>query len=461
MGAVIATDRDDTAVVDGDGGDSLTYRQLAERVPERIAELDPPRHGLTFLRAASTLETVVDYLALRQAGAAVVLLDPTLAADVMDRMAAQYRPELVLGPGNLLDGYERVDDGGHAVDRRRAKCASPIDWIEPVSVLLPTSGSTGSPKLVQLSDENLNVNALDISDALAIDEGDRGLAPLPLFYSYGLSILNSHLAVGAATVLTTSSPLRPEFWNVVRTNAATSIPGVPYSYEMFRRVGMLGMDLPTVRYLTQAGGKLAAEQILEFHDGLAEQGRRFHIMYGQTEASPRMSTLPSHDLPDHADSVGPALAHGRFEISEPDQTGIGEVLYEGPNVMLGYADDRADLGVRSQFGALSTGDLGLLDECGRLVITGRIKRIAKLFGTRVSLQDIESQISGRRLVAAVEGKNRITVFVEGEPDDLVAAAKTMERRLQVPPRTIRVVGIDQLPRNANGKVDYRSLSDEQ
>ena len=208
--------------------------------------------------------------------------------------------------------------------------------------------------------------------------------------------------------------------------------------------------------MTQAGGKLATDRVLEVHAGLSSMGKSFYVMYGQTEASPRMSVLPPEDLPEHAHTAGFALQHGKFMIGDPDDDGVGEVLYRGPNVMIGYAEQRADLGVRSVFGALHTGDLGALDPDGRLVITGRLKRIAKLFGNRVSLHDVESHFAFLGPVAAVEEEDGIRVFHEGRADP-GSAPREMERILKVPPRTVRLEPVVELPRNANGKIDYKAL----
>jgi acyl-CoA synthetase (AMP-forming)/AMP-acid ligase II len=458
------------AIVSGDTGDELSYDELRSRVDARAADFARQTSGsltndVVFLQAESTIDAVVDYLALRAAEVPVVMLDPAMAEADLDRLIASYRPAAVLRASRPIDGYSSATtQDAERFELRRDNDEAPVSWAERAAVLLPTSGSTGNPKLVQLTAQNLDVNAADIATVLGITGDDRGLAPLPLFYSYGLSILNSHLAAGATAVLSTASPLRPEFWDVVSGQQVTSIPGVPYSYEMFRRAGLLDRNLTSVRYMTQAGGKLPKDQVVEFHAGLAAKDCKLFVMYGQTEAAPRMSTLPSDDLPSSAGSVGFALPSGRFDIVDADDSGTGEVVYEGPNVMIGYVNSRADLGVRTQHGGLRTGDLGHLDDDGRLFITGRLKRMAKLFGTRVNLDDIEATFAAAAPVAAVEGKNSITVFIEGADDEGVDANKTeakqLERKLRVPPRTIRVSSIEQLPLTGNGKIDYRRLTDD-
>jgi len=437
----------DLALIEADSGLQMTYGELQAQIAARAAEISALASdgGLALQKVELTAESVISLLALREAGIPVVLCDPAIDDDELKSLQQRYIIDLVVH-------NETVTSTGQHVEART--------WGEPVEVLLRTSGSTGNPKLVQLTGASLNTNAVDIVEALGITSGDRGLAPLPLHYSYGLSILNSHLAAGACTVLTTASPIRPEFWEAIEEYSVSSLPGVPYSYEMYRRAGIEKRLAPSVRYLSQAGGKLKRPLVDYMRKLLADRNCDFFIMYGQTEAGPRMSVLPSSELEAHPDSAGYAMASGRFDIHEPDAEGVGEVVYTGPNVMIGYAGSDADLGVRTLDGSLSTGDLGRLDAEGRLYITGRIKRIAKLFGIRVNLDDIEAHFSGLGSIAAVERTNYLEVLVERTLDAELAASlvSELEQRLGVPPRSVRVSTIEELPLNANGKIDYRSLS---
>jgi acyl-CoA synthetase (AMP-forming)/AMP-acid ligase II len=222
-------------------------------------------------------------------------------------------------------------------------------------------------------------------------------------------------------------------------------------------VGVLDLHLPHLRSMTQAGGRLDVDTVRRYHHGLAAAGRRFHVMYGQTEATSRMSVLDPEDLPEHAGSVGRPVPGGGFRIDDLGG-GVGEVIYRGPNVMLGYANGRPDLARPDELGGtLATGDVGRLDDEGRLWLTGRLKRIVKLYGERVSLDDVEQLARPwGPAVAAETGPDRLAVFVEGDVPD--GAARVLERRLGVPPRTVEVVGVDELPRTASGKVDYARLA---
>jgi acyl-CoA synthetase (AMP-forming)/AMP-acid ligase II len=440
---LIAVEDARPALLDGDTGWRCSYAQLAATVRRRADELADYTGGVVLLGAPSSVAPVVDYLALTSVGATVALLDPDTKAETIERWRDAYAADAAWGFTQAAPSFRIAHD---------TDCGAAEE-----SVLLPTSGSTGNAKFVRLSAANVVANARQIAQALHLDPEQRALAHLPLFYSYGLSVLNSSLVAGACVVLTRASALRPEFWTVMREAAVTTLPGVPYSYEMYRRVGLADMDLPALRHLTQAGGRLATERVLELHRTFAHRGVALWIMYGQTEATARIAVLPATELPEGAGSVGYAIPDGTLTIAEADATGEGEVVYRGPNVMLGYATTRAQLGTGDELGGvLRTGDLGRVDGHGRLHVTGRARRIAKVFGTRVNLDDVERTLARFGTVAAVDADDRIGVFIEGngEPNGL---AREMERALDFPPRSVRVFVVDEVPTTPAGKVDYPRL----
>lgn len=438
---LIGRDDDAVALIDAGSGASVTYRELHALLDRRADELRDLAGGVVMLGASSTIATVVDYLTLTAIDATVALLDPASPSSVVEGWRRAYHPDFLSGFANAPASFAR------ASGQPRAR-----EWV-----LLPTSGSTGNPKFVRLSADNVVANARQIVEALRIERTDRALGHLPLFYSYGLSVLNSHLLAGASVVLTTDGGLRPEFWKTMRVYRVSSLAGVPYSYEIYRRAGLLDMDLPYLRRMTQAGGRLAPERVAEFHAALAARNVELWIMYGQTEAAARIAVLPPEELPDAMGSVGYAVPQGHLAIEGPDARGDGEVVYSGPNVMLGYASSRADLGgIDEMKGVLRTGDLGHIDGRGRLVITGRLKRVAKVFGARVSLDDVEAQLRSFGTVAAIDDGDRVAVFIEsGAPVD--GLARRMERALAFPPRSVVVYGVETLPTTAAGKIDYQQL----
>lgn len=431
---------DQPALVDAASSEALSYDRLADRVLSRAESLRHSEGTIVLFGVTNSIDSVVDYLALTGVGATVLLADPSAPTKVIEGWCAAYEPDSVVG-----------------FDLWPNRWGSMSGVRRPESVLLPTSGSTGSPKFVRLSLGNLRANAEQISNALRISSKDRVLAHLPLHYSFGLSVLNSHLVAGATVVLSRSSAIRPEFWDEVAKNAVTSLPGVPYSYEIFKRVGLFRRELPSLSDLTQAGGRLPLDRVLEFHNAMAARGGRLWLMYGQTEATARISVLPPEELPRHAGSVGRSLPGARVWVHEPTFNGTGELHIEGPQVMLGYAERRSDIdGVDRLGGVLETGDVGSIDSEGWITITGRLKRITKIYGTRINLDDVERRLAKFGILVVIDAGEGILVVVEADdpPRDL---SRRMERMLSLPVRSIRVESISALPRTASGKVDYQVL----
>ena len=292
--------------------------------------------------------------------------------------------------------------------------------------MLTTSGSTGSVKLVRLSHENLEANAAAIATYLALGPDDRGVTSLPLHYCYGLSVLHSHLAAGASVALTDLSVTDPCFWGRVRDAGVTGLAGVPYTFDLLDRVGFADMDLPHLRYVTQAGGRMAPERVTHWADTGRRQGWDLYVMYGQTEATARMAYLPPDQALLRPDAVGRAVPGGELRIDRPATAGPdepGEILYRGPNVMLGYAEVPADLALGRTVTELRTGDLGHLDDDGFLHVVGRAGRFLKLFGLRVDLDAAERILADDGVDAVCTGDDEALVVAIESCDGRPATAR--------------------------------------
>ncbi|MBB4687018.1 AMP-binding protein [Amycolatopsis jiangsuensis] len=456
-------------LVDVAGARTLAGDELTAEVTRSARALSALPVGVLFARMSVDLDSVLRYLGAIEARRAIALIDPALDADVLAGLIERFRPAAVLAaPDAEAPAGYRVE-GGHWV-RESADGVAPHPDL---SILLPTSGSTGNPKLVRLSREAVLANAAAIAEVLGIDSAEVAPTCLPLHYSYGVSVLNSHLLRGATVVIEPSGVLGRGFWDAVAEHGITSLSGVPYHYEMLRRLKFDPAKYPTLRTLTQAGGKLRDELITEFNDKMLAVGGRMYVMYGQTEAAPRMTTVPAQRLAEKLGSAGPALPGGAFAIRRDDGSEtthpkiVGEVVYRGVNVMMGYADDEAGLAAGDECGGvLATGDLGYLDEEGYLFITGRLKRIGKVFGNRVSLDDLEQAVRaaavGIDVVAAVPAGDKVVLFAElPEGDGAKAickdAARALSDRLHLHSSGFDVRPIDTVPLLASGKIDYRLL----
>ncbi|WP_305785798.1 AMP-binding protein [Symbioplanes lichenis] len=430
-------------VVDAATGESLDSADVSSAAT--YFDSRPP--GVVFALFATTVPAVARYLGALAAGRPIALLDPGLHEDALHDYVARFEPALVTGVSS-------APPAGYTADGDVWVRETPAAPVHPdLALLLTTSGSTGNPKLVRLSRAALLANTSGIVASLGITPDEVAVTTLPLFYSYGMSVLNSHLLAGATVVLERGGLLQRDFWTVVTDHKVTSLAAVPYQYEMLRRLKFDPAKYPALRTMTQAGGRLRTELVTDFAARMATVGGRLVVMYGQTEAGPRMSALPADRLADKLGSAGLPLPGGSFTI-EDDQ-----VVYRGPNVMMGYASTAADLARGDdQNGVLPTGDLGHLDDEGFLFLTGRLKRIGKVFGVRVNLDDIEKKLAAHGAVAAVAGDDKLHVFVEGADSALSRAVRgELAEFLGTHSSGIDVRGIEALPLLPTGKIDYRSL----
>ncbi|OZM73220.1 AMP-dependent acyl-CoA synthetase [Amycolatopsis antarctica] len=459
---------DGARLVDVAGGHTLAGDELATTVRAEAETLGALPPGVLFARTSVDLRSVVRYLGAFEAGRAIALIDPALDADVLAELVRRFRPAAVLAApeGEAPAGYT-LGDGDWL--RTSAEGVTPHPDL---AVLLPTSGSTGNPKLVRLARTAVLTNAGAIAEVLGIDGDEVAPTSLPLHYSYGLSVLNSHLIRGATVVVEPSGVLGRGFWDAVEAHKCTSLAGVPYHYEMLRRLKFSPEKYPSLRTLTQAGGKLRDDLVTEFNDKIRAVGGRMFVMYGQTEAAPRMATVPAEHLTAKLGSAGPPLPGGEFTVRRDDGEETthpkitGEIVYRGPNVMMGYAENEAELAHGDDLGGtLATGDLGYLDEDGFLFITGRLKRIGKVFGNRVSLDDLEQAVRssgvGIDVVAAVAAGDKVVLFAEKVGKDVCkAASRALSERLHLHTSGFDVRPIDTVPLLASGKIDYRTLEAE-
>lgn len=446
------------------GGREYSYRQLAALSDAHVRHLPHQRRSVGFLGFAADVDLVALYLgALRSGRHVPLLLHPDISPLQLAHLAELYRPEWMAFPHRVAipDGYAARRFGETAGTVLHVATAPDKTAAEPQSelaLLLTTSGSTGSPKLVRLSYQSLASNAAAIAAYLGLRQEDRAIKVLPLSYSFGLSILNSHLEAGGSFVLGEESVMSRPFWEQARASGITSLSGVPATFEMLRRMDLERAGLAKLRMLTQAGGHMQVSLVQHFLDVCERLGLEFFVMYGQTEASPRISYVPPRRLREKLGSVGVPIPGGELEVC-PE---TGELVYRGPNVMLGYAESRDDLALGDvQHGVLRTGDLAKMDEDGFFYITGRSKRFVKISGNRVSLDETE-MLLGRLLqcqIACLGDDDNLIVFVTGgSVPDVDEVRRATQSALRMFLSGLRVVMLPELPLLPSGKVDYSRLA---
>lgn len=421
----------DTAILAvDDQGRQIAYGDLdtlrsnwKERVPGR---------RLVALFCTNDVPCLSAYIGLHAAGHVVLLLSAKLAPAARSQLIDRYRIEAVVD-GEKVEILSEPETDLHA----------------DLTVCLSTSGSTGSPKLVQFSDAQLVSNARSIADYLKLSEDDVPLCHLPIEYSFGLSVLHSHMAIGAKILLTNHSVMQKSFWELFRS--ATNFSGVPFHFEMLLRMRLASQELPNLRMLTQAGGRLAPNVAEALYELACDKGWEFHIMYGQTEAGPRIAWLPFDVMRNNWDKIGKPIPGVSLELADD-----GELIVNSPSVMLGYATERSDLKNGDQLdGRLFTGDVAEeVEDLYRIV--GRKSGFIKLQGNRVSLSDIETRLgeAGFR-VACVGQDDKLTIF--STDNDVEAVRRAAVELFSFPPRSMDIRHLKSLPRGTNDKTDYVAL----
>lgn len=437
----------------------LSAKEFRQDIESARTPFKGAQKELAILAIENSYEFLVLFFALlleRQ----TIMLSGMKTLSELSYLISEYRPKYVFHKSVSPDNEQDVGNLFIGDVLMKEFPLSEISIKDSLcDVLLGTSGSTGSPKFVQLRIDNLVANAKSISKALDIQPSDRAITCLPTSYSFGLSILTSYIFSSASLVIWSKGILDPEFWNLMKREKVTSLSGVPYTYQMLKRMGLSKMDLPDLKVLTQAGGRLAENLVKEFHEISLAKDMRFYVMYGQTEATARITCLPFDKLTEKSGSVGKAIPGGQIKIIHFENENEGEVVYEGPNVMLGYAESRTDLlsGDVAK-GVLHTGDIGYLDPDGFLYITGRLKRIAKVAGIRISLDEVEKMAGDVGPVAAASSDEKIVLF-HHNPDDTIIAncIDNLSKIMKLHRSLFKAQRIDNFPINNNGKIDYIAL----
>ncbi len=433
-------------------GDSYSLSDLASSLAL------PCSRGLAFLYLDNSIESVSLLLHFFRENWAIALLPPNMAVPFKERLELRYQPNLIYDPQrSSLKSYTKAlwrhKTGLFYADRQLEQQLHPN-----LKLLLSTSGTTGSPKFVKLSEDNIIANALSILDYLPISPTDVTPLNLPLFYSYGLSVFTSNSIGGGKLVCTNSEVMQKEFWREMERFGYTSLAGVPYVYELFARLGFLKKDYPHLRYLTQAGGRLNKELLAQFAQYAQEKQLDFFVMYGQTEATARMSFLPPAQLIDKLGAIGKPIKNGQFTI-DPESS---ELHYNGPNVFGGYAEGQADLAHFDPPKSLATGDLARQDQDGYYYITGRLKRIVKLFGIRINLDEVEhlltSQFPGKELVCIGSSDKYISICYVDPNVQQETIKELLFKRVHILPQVIRFQQLPSILRTSNGKIDYHAMT---
>ena len=422
--------------------------------------------SLLFLLCSNCEEAITGYLACLKSGSVPLLINSSINESLLKNLINKYKPNYLWLPKKytISESYLPIFSWG-SYDLVRSIRPITHNIYSDLALLLMTSGSTGSPLLVRQSYSNLNSNTKAIIESLNIASGDKPITTLPFNYTYGLSIINTHIASGCEIVLTDKSIIDKEFWNLINLNKITTFGGVPYTFQMLDRIGFENMDLPSLRTITQAGGKLDKNLSLKFAKICEKKLIDFIVMYGQTEATARMSYLPKGYSISKAGSIGVPIPRGEFTIEDENKNIVtkaeisGELIYKGENVCLGYAECIEDLSKGDENnGFLRTGDIAKFDIDGFYYIEGRIKRYIKIFGNRVSLDEIETIAKENNFNCVCAGREDKLFIISEEYEILSDVKKLISKTTGFHPTSIQTYHIPKIPRNESGKVLYEKLN---
>lgn len=448
-----------------DDGETATYKEL-EDFSRQVGHIIGER-SLVFILCRNIIGSLASYLACLDNKIVPLLLDSSLDKELFINLQKTYKPQYIFMPVDLTNKDNHVTFEKYQYTIIKTNFDEKYSLNNELALLLTTSGSTGSPKVVRLSCENIRSNAESIVQYLELNDSEKPITTLPMHYSYGLSIINSHLMVGATILLTNKTLIQKEFWNFFKAEGATSFGGVPYTYEILNKLRFVRMDLPSLRSMTQAGGKLSLELHKHFAQYASEKHKRFFVMYGQTEATARMAYLPYKKSLEKPGSIGIAIPGGELTLIDTDGKEIiapdvmGELAYKGPNVTLGYAECGADLDRGNErYGILATGDMAKRDADGFYYIIYRKKRFLKIFGNRVNLDEIEQIITSAfpNLYCACAGTDdNMYIFLTNK--DMASKVKTyISEKIKLNPAAFKTVVIDNIPKNESGKTLYVELA---
>ena len=450
------------AAIDDNGG-QLTYGELVWLRGELASVL--PERELVFCLCENRVGALAGFLSLYDCKDVCLLLSAHIDKALLQVLDETYGPSYYWMPEAMAveSGYDRVYGYKSYILCKTGKISP---FLHPdLSMLMTTSGTTGSPKLVRHKYGNIESNARNVAKVFGWTSEERGIIDLPMQYTMGLNVINSHLYAGATVLLVEANLMSPKYWSFVKEQKGSNFTGVPFSYEILNRLRFWKMDLPYLTTMAEGGGKLSDNLFKAFADYAVEKGKRFFATFGTTETSARLAYLPPEKAVTHIGSIGHAIPEGRLilvdenghEIAEADVE--GELRYEGPNVTMGYGTCVDDLAKGDEFcGVYETGDLAKKDADGFFYIVGRKKRFLKLFGLRVSLDQSEKIISEHFNIecACTGDDNQMMIYItqEGLKEEV---RKLISDKTGLMAKSFEVREIESIPRFESGKINYKAL----
>jgi long-chain acyl-CoA synthetase len=455
---------DKIAITDGEHI-KLTYKKIFVEL-KKIKKLLKPK-SLVLIVSENTIGSLLAYIFCIINNHVAIIVDAKTNKKNILKIIKDYKPNYIfLSIKNKYILQKKYEEKYSFFDEvlLKNKFSKKIKLNKNLCLLLSTSGSMGSTKFVKLSKKNLKHNTDSIIKYLKINQKDSAVTNLPISYSYMLSIINTHFEKGGSILVCNYSLVEKKFWQIIKKSKITSFNGVPYTYEILSKIGLKNIKFNKLRYLTQAGGKLEKEIFKEIINFCEKNKLKFFSMYGQTEASPRISYLNPKFSKKKMGSIGQGMVGNKIYIIDKNEKKIqepfkeGEIICEGKNVFMGYSKNFKDLKNENEKNyKLNTGDLGYFDKDGFFYITSRKNKIAKIFGNRVDIEALESLMKKKGYkVACLSNDKKIFIFIEmnyNKRNLINYIAKITNFNV----RSFELIKLKYFPRTSNNKISYNEL----
>jgi acyl-coenzyme A synthetase/AMP-(fatty) acid ligase len=448
-------DKTRTAATD-DSGRTVTYGGICDFSQEFAKHL--PERSLIFILSENCIGSLLGYISALSNRIVPLIISAATEEGLFSHLYETYRPEYLWLPAKKAE-EKALMPLFTAWDYSLVKTGNkPVPMYDDLSLLLPTSGSTGSPKLVRHSYRNIEANADNVRRLFKLDGSEKAMAILPMHYTMGLSVIASHLLAGATLLLSSRSLLDKGFWSTLKE--ATSFTGVPYSFEILTKMRFTRMELPNLKVITQGGGKLTEAMWNTLAQYAADHVKQFIATYGQSECTARMAYLPAELAQKKTCSIGIAEPGGQLSIVDDagnetfEGEAQGEMVYRGENVTLGYANCPEDLLKGDEnHGVMHTGDLARRDADGCYFIIGRLKRFLKIFGLRIGLDEVERMIKTEyKTDCYCKGNDEKLIVLVTDPRLNESIPHFIEEKTHLFYKNVEVQVVKEILRNEAGKV---------
>lgn len=445
--------KDKVAAID-DSERSITYGDICDFSAEFARQL--PQRSLIFILSENCIGSLLGYTAALSNRIVPLIIGAATEEGLYNHLYELYQPEYLWMPQAKAEGKVVVFSAWNYCLVKTGNKPTPM--YDELSLLLPTSGSTGSPKLVRHSYRNIEANADNVRRLFGLTEEEKAMAILPMHYTMGLSVIASHLLAGATLLLSGRSLLDKGFWAMLKE--ATSFTGVPYSFDILTKMRFTRMDLPNLKVITQGGGKLTEAMWNTLAQYAKDNDKQFIATYGQSECTARMAYLPAEMALEKVCSIGIAEPGGQLSIVDVNGTETfegeaqGEMVYRGENVTLGYATCREDLMKADEnHGVMHTGDLARRDADGCYFIVGRLKRFLKIYGLRIGLDEVERMVKTEfknDCYCKGDDEKLVVLVTDARLQDILPAF--IEEKTHLFHQRVEVQVVKEILRNEAGKV---------